>query len=163
MLCTYVIFVVLEFGIYFLFLIKRITKYDYLLIALLELLLIPIYKMSPANDFAMRASIPALFILSISIARYLIEEKKNRQRIFLIIVLAMGSATPMCEINRSIQGTLSNNSYTYDVVTSFDDMRTYKSVIENRGISINNFIEISNRQFFAHGYKDKPFFRYLGK
>ncbi|MCX6730295.1 MAG: hypothetical protein NTZ55_00420 [Candidatus Roizmanbacteria bacterium] len=79
-------FYLLEFGIFAAFLIRAKKRSSLLFLAFAILLLIPWYKMGLMNDFAMRASIPALFVVGIYWLTYLVETKKS---IFMTIVVAL--------------------------------------------------------------------------
>ena len=63
--------------------------------------LLPFYKFGMFNDLVMRASIPALFFLAVFAGKVLSDSRVRRGlRIALIIVLVIGSATVLIEINR---------------------------------------------------------------
>lgn len=108
----YCIFIFVEVFIYFLFIIKNKKYNDGLFkIICIELMLIPFYKMTKANDFCMRVSIVPLFILMIYFIRYVSEIKKQEKitKIFVILIVLISIVTPLHEIFRSFYFTLSNN------------------------------------------------------
>jgi hypothetical protein len=73
----------------------------------------PLITIGYSNDFCMRASIPALFILMAGSLKGLLD-RKIRYRFFLILMLAVGAITPIYEMNRSVYRTwqyLSNEKY----------------------------------------------------
>ena len=69
------------------------------------LLVIPFYWWGPANDFAMRASIVPLMILSACFATRALElnESKDPIRFVIWIIIVIGAATPLTEITRNIR------------------------------------------------------------
>ncbi len=66
----YVLFVFVEVGIYFILLFKDYKKYNLFKLIMVLLIVVPLYKMTPANDFCMRTSIMPLFILMIFTIHY---------------------------------------------------------------------------------------------
>lgn len=152
----YIPFVFLEVGVYILCLHKVIFKYDYLLIAALELVLIPLYKLTDANDFCMRASIPALFILCVSVTRYLLENQKRICAV-LALCLVVGTATPTTEILRSVKYTLNNGESANLIGESFSSMEL------GRYEYAETLVETVDSQFFAHQWEISFFEQYIGK
>jgi hypothetical protein len=97
----YPIFVILEgFFLWTVFKTKQKANLNWYLTGLL-ILLIPFIKIGNGQDFCMRASIPALFMLLIFSAD-LLKGPKSQTRTFLVILLCIGAITPIYEINRSI-------------------------------------------------------------
>ena len=100
------IFCLLEFGLYAI--IIRTTNRDWspktkILFAttLICLSLIPFYRYGGNNDFVMRVSIPALFLLAILLARALHSQSLNRfKRIILTVLVVLGAITPLVEFRR---------------------------------------------------------------
>ena len=72
------LFYILEFGAFIILLLKAKKSSPILIIACIILLLLPWYKIGQMNDFAMRSSIPSLFVICIYWLMYFIEKKKNR-------------------------------------------------------------------------------------
>jgi hypothetical protein len=107
---TMVVFCVLEFGLYGILICgarsgwSARTKALYLP-TIIILLLIPLYRYGAMNDLAMRASIPALFVLCLLVARALNSSLTGLPvRIGLVLLVALGSATAFVEFNRHIKG-----------------------------------------------------------
>lgn len=153
LLPAYVLFLVLEIGIYVLILGKCLKKYSYLWVALAELVLIPMYKMTIANDFAMRASMPALLILSICLTRYLLEQRGIWKRWAIGLLLVLAAVTPLSELHRSVSNTVKHQAEPVEWVYSFQDF-----AMDNE-----NILEICRQQFFAYHPEESFFFHYLGK
>lgn len=99
------IFFLLEFGIYAILTVDRKPS-PWKMIALITLVLVPLYKIGRFNDFVMRISLPSLFILLIFICRYLFDKKTefNGSKKLLVLFLLIGAISPLAEISRSIQG-----------------------------------------------------------
>lgn len=149
----YLLFFILEVGIYLLVLRRCLKEYAYLGLALIELALIPAYKMTGANDFAMRASIPALTILSVSLIRYVLECRKKWTRWAVALVLVTGAVTPFSEIYRSVSNTALQGARPVETVYSFQKFAT-----DNE-----NILQICRDQFFAYDLEESFFFYCLGK
>ena len=153
----YVPFVVLEAGVYIFCLRKELLRYDdYLLVASLELIVIPLYKLTDANDFCMRASIPALFILCISVIRYLLQHK-NKTCLALAFCLLIGAATPATEMLRSTKYMLEGEPDANLIGSSFSSM------VLDRYEYAETLVTTVDEQFFAHNWQNSFFEKYLGK
>jgi len=99
---VYTIFVILEFAVLALVL-WRLQPSPPLFISIAILLLLPLWSFGPGNDFVMRASIPALTILCITVLLCFDREifKTNRiAALALVLILALGAETPVHEIIR---------------------------------------------------------------
>jgi hypothetical protein len=104
-------------------------------------LIIPLYRIGVWNDFAMRVSIPSLFVLLIFLTSALKSQGSRKQ--WLIIVLIIGSVTAGCEIARSINYT-----------ATLKDKNSYLGEMQVTQIPLRN-------QYL--GSLDSFFFRYLSK
>ncbi len=153
LLLPYLLFFALEIGVYLLLLRRHLRKYAYLWLAFLELALIPVYKMTAANDFAMRASIPGLFILSVSLMRYVLECRGRWGRWVVALLLAAAVITPFSEIYRSTANTALQGVRPVETVYSFQAFATDDADI----------LQICCRQFFAYDPEESFFFHCLGK
>lgn len=70
-------------------------------VAITALLLIPLFHMGSANDFVMRASIPALAILAVTTGHTLCHVMKTRNSIGIaatVVALSIGAITPLNQI-----------------------------------------------------------------
>jgi hypothetical protein len=76
-----------------------------LALALALLLVIPVYSLGPANDFAMRASIPPLFLLAFAFARIatLTPRDNGRFATTISVLVIIGSATPLVELAKTLR------------------------------------------------------------
>lgn len=145
----YFMFILLEVGVYFLILYNYQKKNMLYYIILVNLLLIPFFKIGSASDFCMRASIPALLILMVLVIDTLQEAKKKKDWIvlgLLAFTLLLGSATPIHEIGRTFRETI-NRLYSGEQV--------YEHSIES--------IEILNGNNFSGPTDHSFFFKYIAK
>ena len=154
-LLGYLMFIVLEFGIYFVLIGKSVRRDKYYYVILGELLIMPLCRYLRGGNFAMRASIPALFILMLYIMEFLMEKNVGMQirKKILIIVLIIGSLTPLTEINRSIYNTMNSSEILQEQVHSLGAIRTEDKYM----------IQTIKEQFFVYDYENSAFFKYLAK
>ena len=93
-----VLFYMFEFGLFayfiyhYLFRKNRTTEFIIFIISLILLFFIPWYKIGLMNDFAMRASMPALYVICYFWIRALIEVKKSQLMALIMIVLFTASS-----------------------------------------------------------------------
>ncbi|MCR4791483.1 MAG: hypothetical protein K5871_01900 [Lachnospiraceae bacterium] len=155
-LFKYVLFIVFEFGIYYLLLGKSASKKEYIIVTLAELFIIPLIYIID-TDFVMRSTIMPLFMTMIYILEFIYgksDEKalKIRKKI-LIAALCIGALTPLAEINRSVLVT-----YNYGVVTN-EKVGSLGYFNENIPI----YIQWTRDQYFVYDYEDSAFYRFIGK
>jgi hypothetical protein len=104
------VFCVLEFGLYGLLIrpadTSREARSKVLLLTTLGcLLLFPLYRYGASNDFVMRSSIPALYVLAVFLGRALSGRSLSRcRRVVLMMLLVLGSVTPLIELRRHVEG-----------------------------------------------------------
>ena len=148
-LSKYLIFIILEAGVYFVTIYKYQQKNRLYYLVLLGLLIIPPIKVGSAGDFCMRASIPLLFILMIMVMDTLELAKKNRDKIVLtslIVLLCIGAVTPLHEMVRAVKMTaerINNSEQVYE--TSIDTQ------------------QLLNSPNFSGATDDSFFFKYIAK
>lgn len=112
-LALIVAFCVLEFGLYGILVAgsrRSWTKQTkgVFVTALVCLSLFPFYRFGGVNDFVMRASIPALFVLAVFVGRALQAGSMPRfRRTVLVVLLVLGSVTALVEVRRHVDGILS--------------------------------------------------------
>ncbi len=155
---SYFLFLVMEAFI-FLVLIWGDFKNDLLFYLTWGIAMIcPLITVGTAADFCMRASIPVVFVIMMMCMRYLFDnahllrEKASLKKglyIALIVVLVLGSVTPIVEFFRGAREyALGNRAY--------DWIYTFDHVFEGP-------LEGLDRNFIAKGYKNTFFYRYLAK
>jgi hypothetical protein len=101
----YLLFCVLEFGLFFWFL--KDWRFEegtngWAWVSLLALTVLPIYRIGLYNDFAMRASNPSLFVLSVLIAQNLVSNHGRIKNPSLFVLLLLGTLTGLFETGRSL-------------------------------------------------------------
>lgn len=145
---NYLFFCLLEFGLFVWVIYERFKNQLLFWTTFITLALIPFYSAGIFNDFAMRASIPALIILMIYVASYLTDSQNQKRRIILIILVVIGGFTAFQEIYRSVYLTnldyshrLADHGYTFGILGKF------------RGLD----------KFVVADPERTGFFKYLGK
>ena len=153
-------------------LFKRYRKNAFYICAAVSMALIPLYMMSWVNDFAMRASMPARFIMCTFLAglfRELYDEdakiqaaKKKRSRkeitglIFTILTMILmffpGFVNAYLIAGSQAMGEFDRK----EMVGSFGN-------INNAYDSDTEYAKVINKQFYTDNYNDTFFYRYLAK
>lgn len=158
------IFAFCEVGVYLLLLYKEmvVERNGYLLVAAAELLLIPFYYMTLCNDFVMRASIPALFVLMIMLTRHIIYNK-GLGSILIVGSILVGFYTPICEMNRSVNNTFVMDKNKYDYLYSMKDILIKDNEILHTYNLTEKMILLDKAQYFSYEYKKNFFFKILSE
>lgn len=102
----FLLFVGLEFLIYCLIIGKKFYKDVFFITMVGMLLFIPFLRVDEQNNFCMRASIPAILLLSVYCIRFLFENKNKYLTLVLGCVLLIGAVTPLTEFYRGIHYTV---------------------------------------------------------
>ena len=108
-LSTGAVFVALESGVYAAVLAAVIPSSDrrhrvLLVVAAGLLAMLPSYRYGYNNDLAMRASIPALFVLCVLVGRCFLErDAPSKWRFVLFLLLAVGAVTPFVEVRGNLR------------------------------------------------------------
>lgn len=111
------LFCMLEWGLLAWAVLWRGERSPLLLLAVLELLLLPFLHFGPANDLVMRASIPALAILMMATIEAWQTALPPLRRAAIAALLALGSATPLLEFQRAF---LSGPRYVHEQANFID-------------------------------------------
>ena len=100
------VFWFLEIGIYGIIIFPKYKKNGLFYASFLSLLIIPLFAIGGAYDFAMRASIPSITICMYFVIKYLIDSIENNnlryKGIVLISVIILGTITSFFEYGRAI-------------------------------------------------------------
>lgn len=107
-LIWFLLFFMLEAGFYLICIFYTHKKEPLYYICTLSLLIFPFIHIGYSADFCMRASIPALVILCLFIIQALESSEFVKKKVLyglLIILLAIGSITPIHEISRTVINT----------------------------------------------------------
>ena len=150
LMMSYLIFVLLEFLVYYFAIYKTQKNNPLFWTSLVTLLIVPMISFGPHVDFVMRASIPSLIVLYTLIADSM---KKNNEagdkkaNTIIVALLIAGGFTAYHEISRSVGTTIEHSSN--DEVT----------IIANE---IDLYEDGARGNFFGE-YQDSAFFKYLAK
>ncbi len=124
-------------------------------VIIVTLLLIPFLRIDNQNNFCMRASIPSIIILTILCIRFLFEEKRGIRKYLLIMLLLVGSATPMVEFYRGFYNIY--NAKRVNLVK--DEIRTLNKEV----VIMPYFRWPANHQFAAKKYRTDIFWKFIAK
>lgn len=102
-------FFILEAGAYLACVVPLQYKNPLFYICLACLLIYPFIHVGNAPDFCMRATIPALLLVCLFVLQSLQEEKNHWLRLILVMLLLLGSITPIHEMART--GVLTSKGY----------------------------------------------------
>lgn len=150
-----IIFMVLEFLIYALIIGKMFYKDVFFVTAIFSLLIIPFLRLDMQNNFCMRASIPAIVLLTVYVIRFMFENKNRVLSIVLCIVYMIGAVTPVTEFYRSFYYV--SNAKKINLVT--DDIYT----LNQPYIRMPIFGFDVNHQYTAKNYMNDLFWQILAK
>lgn len=164
-LARYLLFIILEAGIHFVIILlyhkKTHHKDIVFIISSAALLVMPLFQIGIAYDFAMRVSLPVLIYMGIEFIRLIIAELppkgsyKNLREVInakpllaiAALVFLFGAVTPVFEFEREILKTFEDGPETEE---SFDYI-----------YSLNDFDQKEN--FAAPNYKESLFYDHLIK
>lgn len=123
---TYVLFLMVEIGVYFFAIGCSIDKDRFYWVTLIGLILMPMIKIGRYNDWSLKAPVPLLFILMIMVVKRYHVESTMKKKYAILAVLFLGYMTSAVELQRNISGTLtmSQSDYTWHVVDSFEYIYT---------------------------------------
>lgn len=148
---SYLIFILLEFVIYYLLIYARKKRDPLYWVTLVSLLIIPMISFGEHVDFVMRASIPSLVVLFTMVIEALSEYRSAGNKAAALVltgVLLVGGLTAYHEVDRTICKTIDHVMHPDDVPIVADEIDLY---------------EDSKRSNFFGEYEDSLFFRYLAK
>ena len=152
-----ILFMVLEFLLYTFILLIRYKKDVFFMTAFISLIFIPFLRLDQQNNFCMRASQPALILLAVFVILFLFEnyqEKKYKLLSgLLVILLLIGSATPLMEFYRGLHYTFKEGK----IALVQDSMRT----LNKKLVIMPVFGWDANHQYTAQNYQTDIFWRYL--
>lgn len=148
-LSVLLIFLLVEIGVYFQLIYRYNRKNKLYYYNFICLCIIPLIRVGYSNDFCMRASIPALFLLTLWVMEAL--QKSWRQKkivlcISMIVALSIGAATPIAEMYRTITETYTRKA-NGQVVCAED----------------RDSIMLLNESNFSGDIEDNFFFKYFAR
>ncbi|MBR3629410.1 MAG: hypothetical protein IKN55_02945, partial [Oscillospiraceae bacterium] len=147
---SYLIFILLEFLVYYLVIFPRKQKDPLYWVSLVTLLIVPMISFGEHVDFVMRASIPALVVLFTMIVDALDQYRTSGNKLAAVLLtglLVLGGLTAYHEIDRTICKTV-DHARDESVPMLADQIDLY---------------EDGKRGNFFGEYQDSLFFRYLAK
>jgi len=161
----YILYVIVEFGIWTLMIRRKVGKDPMFWTAFITLLVIPVYKITTANDFLMRGSMAPLFMISLYAVMFVTDnfeicrQKDNRQIRPRLVVLALVIAA-YTSVNFMLLAGLSSaqmhilGDYEYDTSR---DVGSFGNIVKEE------HLPVIKTQFYVYDYEDTLFFRYLAK
>lgn len=160
----YLLYIVIEFGVWILIVCKDYKKDPLLWVLFIELLIFPVYNISYLNDLLMRGSMAPMFVLMLMVIKVLDDNVaiiKNTKfsdlhlKEILIVFVAILSALTQFKL------------FTVSVDFTFREPENKKEMREQIGSfgNINDETETDmvDLQFFVENYEETFFFKYLAK
>jgi len=146
------IFWFLEIGIYFVVLCKNYKKSSLFWVSFISLIFIPLFTIGSERDFAMRASIPCLFVSMIFVIDFLLNKSYENNKISKILIvscLVIGMITPLFEYARAVKEVAENGKIRLvaDEIVTFSDKEPERLF----------------KNFMAQNNSDSIFIKYLKK
>ncbi len=150
-LIFYPLFLLVEIGIYIWFLRKDIVSKPILQVSLLVLLALPFYHITPGNDLLMRASIPALYVICVYWAIYVVGNF-HRQKYLMVTILFFTSFSSTHTYTEAFSKLVQEKKiHIEDPIGSFF------------AIDTKQYADMCDFQFFSHDYSNTFFFKYIAK
>jgi hypothetical protein len=147
----YIVFILLEMGVYVCLMRREIKSDIVLLISVCLLLIIPFYKMTSENDFIMRVSMPALFVLFAYWVKWCVSHFEACRKT-IITILILSSFTAFQYVYNTTEDTIIHHGsvvYKENVLVSAGEDKIVAQYFED--------------QFYAHDYEKSFFWKYLAK
>lgn len=147
---TYLIFILLEFLVYYFAIFKTHKREPLYWVTLATLLIVPMISFGYHVDFVMRTSIPSLVVLFVMVTDSIEKNKASgdkRTNLIIIALLLAGGITAYHEIGRSVRRTA-------------EHCENPDTVIDNPEIDL--YEDGARRNFFGE-YQDSLFFKYFAK
>ena len=158
LITCYILFVFFEFFINFYIIHTKLKENKYYVVVFLELLIIPLCQVGEYNDFCMRASIPALFLLMIFLMQYILEKIQyggKFDKIYSLILISLCCLTSTTEIQRSLKFTLDEKG------GSFENKEVYSfGHVHSKN---DKLIKLIFNQYICTNYKNSFFGVYILK
>ncbi len=161
----YILFVMIEFGIWFLLIRKRHPQDPMFLTAMVTMLVLPFYKITYANDFLMRGSMAPMFLLSVYVAMFVTDHfyrSLNSRKFELLPRLVL------LTLILAAYTTFNLMLYSSIMTVKIRVMGDTEDDISHNIVSFGNIrkedeLEVIRTQFYVYDYEDTIFFKYLSK
>ena len=168
LLKDYLMFVLFDFVFWFMLIIRKHKKDPMLWTAFITLLILPVYKISIANDFLMRGSMAPMFMIGLYVVMFVTDNfelcreknlplKKAIAGRLVLILMVIAAYTP-------------GNYLLYSALTSYPLHLTDESYVAEKDLigSFGNIkyaseLQTVKDQFFVYDYEDSVFFKYFAK
>ena len=154
----FIYFFFLEAAAYFILIFKQYKTNLIYYLSFVSLIIIPFITVGGSLDFGMRASIPALVLLSVMVIKFLLRKyNMNRRRIsyiFLCLCLFFGFVTPATEFARGIKDVVIHK----EILRAADGIKTFEGKMMydyNGRLAYGNFVTVNP--------KKKTFFKIFAK
>lgn len=166
LLVAYVLYVLIEFGIWALLVYKDEKDSGLYWVSLITLLIFPVYKMTEANDLLMRGTMVPMFVFTIFMIRKTdkivgrIREKKRVTDLYEIGFLGMFLLMAFIPVVL----LLTMLGCTSDLWKGIDtSVRAKDEIVSFGDIRNEEFTEVTKRQFYVYDYDGSLFFKVFGK
>jgi len=141
---NYISFICIEFALYMLFMAWKYKKSPVYYVTFGSLLIIPLLRIGGAQDFAMRASIPALIMVFLLVTKFLIEERN------VLKTISPSKENEKSRKNSKVKDTASLKKLTYILLVVFLILGTLTPVME----FLRGFHEVSEYGIHNEKYDD---------
>ena len=164
----YIWYFLFDFGLWFFLIYKKHKKDPMLWTALITLMILPVYKISAANDFLMRGSMAPVFLIGLYSVMFVADNfeacRKDSQGLkkaiagrLVLLIMVVAAYTP-------------GNYILYSALASYQ-MHHTDEVYEDETKLIGSFgniieeseLDVVKKQFFVYDYEDSVFFKYFAK
>lgn len=98
----YLLFCLLSFGGIALIIFPKYRKEPLFYLSIIMLMVLPFFQMGYGIDFSSRVSIPAMFILTVLVIRFVLEETNRVGRSLVIGYLVLAAIEPVATMSRSL-------------------------------------------------------------
>ena len=168
LLKDYIMFVLFDFVLWFVLIIRKHKKDPMLWTAFITLLILPVYKISIANDFLMRGSMAPMFMIGLYVVMFVTDNfemcRNNNLKLkkaiagrLVLILMVVAAYTP-------------GNYILYSAITSYQMHFTDEPYVAEEDLigSFGNIkqeseLQTVKNQFFVYDYEDSVFFKYFAK
>jgi len=164
MFLCYFLYVIVEFGLWSLLVFKDQKKNPMFWAAILVLLIMPVYKITKANDFLMRGSLVPVFVIMLCVLPKIDEaflalkrDGNDRKAIGVMGMLFVSACTCFLLLMVSVSSTLEIYNGTDTSVQPRDEIVSFGDIEDE------NQADLCKRQFFVYDYENRPFYRIFGK
>lgn len=169
LLLAYVLYIVVEFGVWTLMAFvgnRAQARSGLMYVSLAVLAIMPVYKITHANDFLMRGTLAPMFVVFLMVlpvmenATYRIKTSKTivsitPRALGVVGVAVISAAVPVLLMLTSALSTVTGPEegevLPKDQIVSFGDIQD------------ESWAEVCDLQFMVHDYQEKPFYKYIGR